>query len=145
MDIVGKWKIYQMFADGGDRLVLKPLDELIAAADNESEKEELLNLGRMITEYTADGKVLVMAPIPDGVSQEEIDEAVASGQIQLTEDKKFFIDGKILDWKTEDGVIKINTGMEGTIMGEAADPYSAIEVIDDDHFQFAFQAYERIK
>ena len=74
-----------------------------------------------------DSSLTICNPIilPEGTPQEEIDEAVASGECQ-------FIDGKLVtskkhEIKFEDGKLLVDSGERGTVFDEPINPWKSIE------------------
>jgi len=88
-DIVGRWKIYKMFAVVGEDMGLFTLDEVKAdiekkkAAGEEVDSKDTLLMFGMVLEFRDDYTVASFTALPPGVPQKEIDEAVAKGEIKL--------------------------------------------------------------
>ena len=78
-------------------------------------------------DFTEDGRVLNLAPLPDGVSQEEIDEAVKAGQIELYDGYMKLTE---YNWKTENGKNYLDTRIKGEVLGEEVSPWEEISVVD---------------
>jgi len=88
-DIVGRWKVYKMFSVVGDDFGLHTLDEVKAdiekkkAAGEETDEKDTLLMFGMVLDFKDDYSVASFTALPPGASQEEIDAAVASGEIKL--------------------------------------------------------------
>ena len=78
-------------------------------------------------EFTEDGRVLNLSPIPEDLSQEEIDEVVESGEYELYEG---YIKLTEYRWKTENGKYYLDTHIQGEILGEEVSPWEEISVVD---------------
>ena len=75
-----------------------------------------------------DGSAISVYDIPEGTTQEQVDEAVASGEIQL-------LDGKIIEseyrWYTEDGVPYYDSRHISELTGEMANEVEEIKRLDN--------------
>lgn len=102
-----------------------------AVADEQKERRQMVGSKVKIC---PDGKLYLLMPLPDGVSQEDVDKAVAAGQITV-------IDGmmasKSMTWEERDGELWYDTGIEGEIFGEKADSWA--RAIDGEGF-FSYAA-----
>ena len=78
--------------------------------------------------FTADGMVQWCLPIPEGATQEQIDEAIASGELKMSAGGKMIVEEK--PWKEENGKIFYDTGAKGEVLGEAVSPW--VEVPEED-------------
>ena len=105
-------------------------------SDEESVEDELRERKKMAgmqVKICEDGKLYLLSPLPEGVSQKEIDQAVSVGVITL-------LDGMMADrplvWEERDGEMWYDTGIEGEVFGEKADSW--VKAIDEDgYFTFA--------
>ena len=81
----------------------------------------------------------MLQPLPEGVSQEEVDKAVAAGVIKL-------VDGAMADepmaWELRDGRFWFDTGIVGEVYDETADSWT--DPIDENGF-FNFMNFRFIK
>lgn len=127
MSFVGKWAFYSAGVMGDDEMVFYVGEELLKApmpyvdeSDPEAVEDELrerkTTLGMQIA-VQEDGLLYLLMPLPEGVSQAEVDEAVKAGQIKL-------YDGMMTDdpkkWEERDGVLYVDWGM-GEEMSQASD------------------------
>ena len=83
---------------------------------------------RAVVEFTAEGKVLWCIPIPAEVTQEQIDAAIASGELSLNEDGLMTLEEKA--WKEENGKLMYDTGAKGEVLGEEISPW--VEITEED-------------
>ena len=118
MNFVGRWVFHSIgVMNENDEMVFMRAEEFIdspmpyvdetdpeAVADEKRERKQMD--GGQIA-ICADGKLYLLLPIPEGVSQEEVDAAVASGEITL-------YDGMLTDepkaWEDRDGELWIEVG-----------------------------------
>lgn len=118
MSYVGKWKFHSI---GGmneqDEIVFMNAEEYLHSpmpyvdeTDQEAVADEMKERRQMISSEIAvceGGKLYMLMPLPEGVSQEEVDAAVAAGMIQL-------YDGMITDepktWEERDGELWLEVG-----------------------------------
>ena len=148
--IVGRWKVYKsMGCVGGDFGMFTraevEADQKQKIAKGEGSEEEakmaLMSFDTMI-EFTDDHVANMYAPIPPDVSKEEIDEAVASGEVKL-------VDGMILDedsaseWKFADGEYWYNTKEKREVFGEPVSPWDKITPDAEGHMKFRMLILER--
>lgn len=101
-----------------------------AVADEMKERKKMVGMQVKICE---DGKLYLLSPLPEGVSQKEVDKAVSAGVITL-------LDGMMTDrpiaWEERSGELWYDTGIEGEVFGEKADSW--VKAIDEDgYFTFA--------
>jgi len=141
-DIVGRWKVYKGMAMINDDFGMFTWDEVMA--DMEKKKKEGEDIERelsmkkmtfgIVMEFTDDHKVITYTPLPDDVPQEEIDKAVASGEVKL-------VDGMILDgdhcheWKYVNGDYYYNTEEHVELFGEVQSPWAKITPDSEGHMK----------
>lgn len=127
MNLIGTWSIVEsmQFNEETERFEWVKVSDILAQEDVDEDMVMLLNA---IAIFEEDGNLIFLSPLPDGISQEEIDEAVAAGEVELR-------DGKMVTqqnhWKTEDGKNLADTGAEGEVLGEEVGPWEEIKEIDD--------------
>ena len=118
MSYVGKWAFHsigvtnengEMDYLSAEEYLLSPMpyvDETDEEAVAEEQGERRQMIGGQIA-VCGDGKLYMLLPIPEGVSQEDVDEAVAAGEIQL-------YDGMLTDgpraWEERDGALWLEVG-----------------------------------
>lgn len=147
MGIAGDYRFHSMLSLDEDEtkyltaeeLINKPAPEDMDPEFAEHEKAETIAMTKTILRIHDDGTLKIMQPIPEGVSQEEVDAAIASGEI-LVEDG--YIYDKVLQWEDRDGVIYYNTGIEGTIFDEKADPWTTL-FDNEGYVNFMFMRFKK--
>ena len=118
MSYVGKWAFHSIgMMNEKDELVFLNAEEYRKApmpyvdeSDEEAVADELKERQQMIGSQLAvceDGKLYMLMPLPEGVSKEEIDQAVEAGAIRL-------YDGMMTDepkaWEERDGQLWLEVG-----------------------------------
>ena len=117
MSYVGKWVFHSIgtVADSDEMVYLGAEDYLkspmpyIDETDEESVADELRERKNMIgmqIEICKDGKLYMLMPLPEGVTKEEVDAAVASGEISMRGD--MMANGPE-SWEERDGVLWYTT------------------------------------
>lgn len=131
--IVGRWKVYKTLAPIGNSFDLHTKDEVVAElgkkkAAGEIDKDEYnetLNMFDYVMEFTDDYKVLSYMPIPKHVTQEQIDQAVASGEVKIVDGMMCCEEPK--EWKAVNGHYYYNTKEHREIFGEIKSPWDIID------------------
>lgn len=127
INLIGKWNIVEsmQFNDEKGCVDWVKVEDLLAQEDVD---REIAMLAKSIVLFEEDGNLVFLTPLPEGVSQEEIDEAVAAGEITLR-------DGMMLtqhnQWKVENGKNMADTGTEGEVLGEKVGPWEELKEIDE--------------
>lgn len=119
MSYVGKWAFHsigvmnendEMDYMGAEEYLDSPMryiDETDAEAVADEMKERKRTVGGQLA-ICEDGKLYMLMPLPEGVSQAQIDAAVAAGHIKL-------YDGMMTDdplaWEERNGELWLNMGM----------------------------------
>lgn len=150
MTYTGKWTLHSVmvFDDNDMPVYLTPeeylaspmpyIDETCEEEVADEMKERKKTIGTFI-KICDDGKLYMLMPLPEGVSQEEIDKAVSAGVIKL-------VDGAMADepmkWELRDGELWFDTGIEGEVYGEKADSW--VKPIDENGY-FNFMNFRYIK
>ena len=135
MRYVGKWVFHSIgMVNDSDEMVYFNAEEYLKApmpyvdeSDEEAVADELKERRLMISSKIAvceDGKLYMLMPIPEGVSKEEVDQAVEAGDIKL-------YDGMMTDepkaWEERNGELWLEVGM-----GMSEDGW--VKLSDDDGF-----------
>ena len=125
MSLVGRWKIVEAirFNENFEHEWV-PVETILADEDIDPQDKSMYS---SFMDFTEDGRVLNLAPLPDGVSQEEIDEAVKAGQIELYDGYMKLTEYR---WKTENGKYYLDTNIQGEVLGEEVSPWEEISVVD---------------
>lgn len=94
MNYAGKWVFHSVitFNEENEKIMMSPEEylnspmEYIDETDPEAVADELRERNQLIRSQVAvteDGKLYMLMPIPEGVTQEQVDAAVESGEINL--------------------------------------------------------------
>jgi len=148
--IVGRYKVYKATASVGGKFDLFTREEVEADAKKKIDAgewraerlEDALMAFNIMIGFTDDHKVLEYSMLPPGVSQAEIDEAVASGEIKL-------VDGMICDeseakeWKYVKGDYYYNSGEHCEVFGEVQSPWKKITPDSDGRIEFRVLILEK--
>lgn len=126
MDIIGKWSIQEVlrFNDNFERIWVDRETILSDDTLNDSEKQVL----HMEMIFTEDGKIKTVMPLPESIPQEEIDEAIASGEISLYDEKTMLLEEH--PWKRENGKIMYDTGAKIELFGESVSSWEELKEED---------------
>lgn len=118
MSYVGKWVFHSIGAmNENDEMVYMDAEEYLNSpmlyideSDEEAVADEMKERRQMIGGQIAvceDGKLYMLMPLPEGVSKEEVDQAVKAGVIKL-------YDGMMTDepkaWEERDGALWLEVG-----------------------------------
>ena len=125
MDLIGRWKIVEAIRfDENFKPEWASIEEILA--DEELEPEDKIMYSSFM-EFTEDGRVLNLSPIPEDLSKEEIAELLESGEMEM-------LDGYLklteYNWKTENGKNYLDTRIKGEFLGEEVSSWIEIPVID---------------
>lgn len=140
INLVGKWSIAQVlqFNDNSNQMEWTRVEDILSGEDVDRDTITLLN---SIVEFEEDGRMLMLAPLPEGVSQEEVDAAVAAGHIKVKDGRMYFEEKH---WKTEDGVNYTDTMPEGEVLGEKVGPWEKVTEYEDGTVVFMTYRLARI-
>ena len=125
--LIGKWRIAQalQFDDESNDMKWTNVEDILNGEDVDRDTITMLN---SIVEFEEDGRMLMLAPIPEGISQDEIDEAVKAGQIKVKDGRMYFEENH---WKVEDGANYTDTMPEGEVLGEKVGPWEKVTEFED--------------
>lgn len=125
MSLIGRWKIVEAirFNENFEQEWV-PVETILADEDLDPQDKSMYS---SVMDFTEDGRVLNLAPLPEGVSQEEIDEAVKAGQIELYDGYMKLTE---YNWKTENGKYYFDTHIKGEVLGEEVSSWMEIPIID---------------
>ncbi len=125
MSLIGRWKIVEAIRFNEKfEPEWAPIEEILADEDLDPQDKSMYS---SVMDFTEDGRVLNLAPLPEGVSQEEIDEAVKAGQIELYDGYMKLTE---YNWKTENGKYYFDTHIKGEVLGEEVSSWMEIPIID---------------
>ncbi len=131
MSYVGKWVFHSIgVVNENDEMVYLSAEDYLSSpmlyideSDEESVAAELKERKQMIggqIEVCEDGKLYMLMPLPDGVSKEEVEQAVKAGVIKL-------YDGMMTDepklWEEREGELWIQVGEDMSENGWAKISY----------------------
>ena len=130
MSYVGRWIFHSIgiFDDSGktvymtaDEYMNMPTPSYIDESDADAVENEKKERAQMVggqLEVGADGKMRMLMPLPEGVSEKELDEAVRAGEISL-------VDGMIsvgaVSWEERDGELWYESDMNESGWEKASD------------------------
>ena len=138
MNLIGKWNVYEtMRFDEEKGMCWKNVSVTLTRDD--LDKDDLMLL-KAVAVFDEDGSLSILSPLPEGVSQEMVDEAVASGVITL-KDGMMLTDQK--HWKVENGKNLADTGAEGEVLGEKVGPWEEIKEIGEDTIEIMMMRLKR--
>ena len=119
MEICGIWKVKEL------RLPT-PEGERVFTPDNPPEEDcfaECVQMMRCLTEFTGDGILNTLMPVPEEVRKE-----AAEHGIVIREDGYAVIESSV--WKEENGKFYYDTKVEGEVLGEKVDSFAEIPVTE---------------
>lgn len=127
-NLIGKWVVAEamQFNDETCKVEWVNVEKILAKDDQDKDTIMLL---KTIVVFQEDGSIDFFCPLPEGVSQAEIDAAVAAGKLKL-KDGMMVMDQK--HWKEENGKIMTDTGAKGEVLGERVGPWEELKVVDHD-------------
>lgn len=134
INLIGKWNIVEsmQFNDEKGCMEWAKVEDILAKEDVD---REIAMLIKSIVLFEEDGNLVFLTPLPEGVSQAEVDAAVATGKIKLR-------DGMMLTqknrWKVENGKNMADTGAEGEVLGEKVGPWEEIKEVDENTIELLF-------
>ncbi len=127
-NIIGKWKVAESMQFNEEKFQMEwtNVEDIMSKGNMDREMKMLLNT---MVVFQEDGVIDFFCPIPEGVNQEEIDAALASGELKM-KDGLMVMDQK--HWKEEDGKIFTDTGARGEVLGEQVGPWVELKEVDGD-------------
>jgi hypothetical protein len=125
-NLTGKWVVAEtmQFNDETCKVEWVSAEKILAKDDLD---KDMIMLLKTIVVFQEDGAIDFLCPLPEGVSQAEIDAAIAAGKLKL-KDGMMVMDQK--HWKEENGKIMADTGAEGEVFGEKVGPWEELKVVD---------------
>ena len=132
MSYIGMWKFHsigiindadEMVYLNGEEYLSSPMPyidetEEEAVADEMKERKQCIGTQIKVCE---DGNMYMLMPLPEGVSDAEVKQAVETGVIKLMDGMMV---GDSHSWEDRDGEFWYDTGIEGEIFGEKADSWA---------------------
>lgn len=140
--IEGRYGVFKAISSVGDDFgfftraeVEADLKKRIEAGTcDESEAEEALSLFGSIVEFTAGRKVIMWMKVPEGVSDEEMKEALEAGEVKAIKDGYFYTDES--EYKSVDGKFYYNSGAEYELFDEKQSPWIPLEFDEEGLLNF---------
>ena len=125
-NLTGKWVVADtmQFNDETCKAEWLSVEKILTKDDLD---KDMIMLLKTIVLFQEDGAIDFLCPLPEGVSQAEIDAAIAAGKLKL-KDGMMVMDQK--HWKEENGKIMADTGAEGEVFGEKVGPWEELKVVD---------------
>ena len=105
-----------------------------AGTCDEYEAADALGLFNAMIEFTADRKVITWMKVPEGVSEEEMKEALESGEIKGIKNGYFYTDASA--YKSVGGKFYYDSGSESEIFGEKQSPWIELTCDEDGLLNF---------
>ena len=126
MDLIGRWKVVEAIRlDENFKPEWASIEEILA--DEELEPEDKIMYSSFM-EFREDGRVLSLSPIPDDLSQEELDQLVENFEYELYEG---YIKLAEYSWKTENGKYYfVDTHFKEEILGEEVPSLVELKIVD---------------
>ncbi len=103
--------------------------EEVEAGTPKDELEDALQAFAVQVEFTEDGGVREWVPLPPGVPEEAVKEALLAEQIKGYRDGLICMTEK--EWKEENGECFINTGEHREVFGEIQSPWDKLDPDED--------------
>ena len=143
LDVVGRYgveKIMTMVGDDFDFFtrgeVKTELEKQLKNEEiDEDEMNETMGMFDTVVEFTADHEVKSWSKIPDGVTDEEIAEAVESGEIAEVKDGYMLTEQT--EWKSLGGKYYYDSHEYGEVMGVVQSPWKEFAPGDDGCIPYA--------
>lgn len=143
MDIIGNYKVEKMMYSIGNDFGMYTRDEIYADIENKlasgetdpHEAGQTKMLFEATVEFTEDNKVITWMKLPEGVSEEEINAAIQSGEISRVSDGYFAAEET--EWKFEDGKYFYDTKIKGEVLGEKISSWAEIAFDDNGLLPYA--------
>lgn len=125
-DLLGKWMVAEtmQFNEEQCKVEWTKVEDILSKGELDREMTMLM---KTVVVFQEDGTIDFFCPLPGGVSQEEIDAAIAAGQLKL-KDGMMVMDQK--HWKEEDGKILTDTGAKGEVLGEEVGPWEELKEVN---------------
>ncbi len=143
LDIVGRYGVDKAMSmvDGSfgfftrDEVKASLEKQLESGEIDEDEMSETLGIFDSVIEFTADHTVKTWMKLPEGVTEEEIAEAIASGDI--AEAKDGYMLTELTEWKSLGGKYYYDSHEQGEVMGEVQSPWKEFAPDDDGGIPYA--------
>ena len=138
--LIGKWMVAETMQFNDEKCKVEWVSVETISSKEELDRDMLMLLKTQVV-FQEDGTIDFFCPLPEGVSQAEIDAAIAAGKLKL-KDGMMVMDQK--HWKEEDGKILTDTGAEGEVLGEKVGPWEELKEIDGDLIEMMMYRLKKI-
>ena len=140
INLIGKWKVAEMIDLDEEKgtMVWAKVEDILAKDDLDKDTRFMAN---MVYVFGEDGTITMLTPLPEGVSQAEVDAAVKAGQLELRDGMMFMGEQH---WKVEDGKNMTDTGLEGELLGEKVGPWEEVKEIDENTIQIMLYRLKKV-
>lgn len=125
-NVIGKWRVAETMQFNDEKCTVEWVSVESILAKDDLDKDMIMLLKTQVV-FQEDGTIDFFCPLPDGVSQAEIDAAVAAGKLKM-KDGMMVMQQK--HWKEENGKILADTGAEGEVLGEKVGPWEELKEVD---------------
>lgn len=141
-EIVGRYRVAKTIASVGDDFGLYSLEEVTADTErklaageiDEDERDETLHMFKFVVEFTDDGQVIEWTPLPNGITQEQIDEALAAGEIKGVKDGLFCTSSR--PWKYVKGAFYYDTQETRELFDKPVSSWDELKFDEDGYLIF---------
>ena len=132
INLIGKWKAAEMvyFNEEKGTMDWAKVEDILAKDDLDKDTRFMAN---MVVVFGEDGTITMLTPLPEGVSQAEVDAAVKAGQLELRDGMMFMGEQH---WKVED--------LEGELLGEKVGPWEEVKEIDENTIQIMLYRLKKV-
>lgn len=140
MNPIGKWRVAEMMQFNEEKLCMEwaKVEDILVKEDLD---KDMRFLAQTVMQFDSDGTIFMMTPLPEGVSQEEVEAAVKEGQIRL-KDGLMLMEEK--HWKVENDKVYTDTEPEGEVMGEKVGPWGELKDLGDGLYEMMTFRIERV-
>ena len=141
INLIGKWNIVEtlQYNEKEGCMDWVKAEDYLAQDDLDREMAEMLKYQVLFEE---DGIFGFLMPMPEDITQKELDEALTSGEFELR-------DGMLLvdkhHWKVENGKNLADTGHEAEVLGEKVGPWEELKEIDTDTIEMMMFRLRKVK
>ena len=135
-DLIGFWEVAKARSVVGGKFdfftpdeVRAELEAKQAAGELDGDPEEAMQGFNTRVEFTEDGKVRSWMKLPAGVSEADIEAALAAGELIACADGMMCLEEK--EWKEENGAFLYNSGEYREMFGEVQSPWDELKLNDE--------------
>lgn len=141
MNLLGKWCVAEtmQFNDETCKVEWVGIETILAKEDLD---RDMIMLLKTQVVFQEDGTIDFFCPLPEGVSQVEIDAAIAAGKLKMK-------DGMMVmqqnHWKEENGKILVDTGTEGEVFGEKVGPWEELKELENGYVEMMMYHLKKVE